>query len=617
MKRLKNISIILLSFIFLVCIMPEKTILAKDELKVHVRVEGINSTIAEGEASGSTVYETLTNLLDSKGIKYVMTDGYYGPYVSSINGLNEGSLGGYDGWMYVIKNGSVISDYMDLDDGCEVIFYYGEYGKTYMANKITFNPEVPKANEEVTMNIANITNDWTTGKDVITPLSDILVYIDDKEYITDEKGEIKITLTKGEHSYKFLDNNSSDEVPSVVSTKGTFTIDEVNAPTIIYSDEKYDKVNSDIENSIENADIDKTLLETLNYMSTNKVYQWGAFSLNKLGVKPKEAFLDSLIENLNYGVEEMTATELESAIIGLASIGYTPYDFCGVDLVQELYNRDINTFLNNDAIFALLVYRSLNIKGDYKITEADLVNKILSGYSDGWSWAGSGSDPDMTAAAISALSPYYNGKIIEGIDIDDVKTKVNAAVEILKNGQLSTGDIGGTYGPSSETDAFVILGLTSIGIDPSGEEFTKGNSNLVKAFLSYKGDNGAFNHNDSLKNNMYATENAFRALIALKEFNEKGIYDYYTSNIDLSALTVYKKTEDTTNKDEVNDGKKEDNKNESTTSPVASKNKTSKTSTKSKTADNNNLISLSLVSLGALFILIMVGIKKEGYENEN
>ena len=611
MKNFKKVISFLVVMICLVSILPSKSVFANEEKKIYVRVEGINNTIAEGESSGNTVYDAVSKLLDSKGIEYVMNDGAYGKYISSINGLTEGKFGGYDGWMYVIKDGNVINDYMDLKDGCEVVFYYGNFGVTYIPNTIKFNPEVPKENEEFTMTIANTTNDWNTGADIVSPLSDIKVYINDKEYITDENGEIKLSLAKGEYTYKFVDNNDENTIPSVVLTKGIFTFDGENAPTLIYSDKGFD--NSGNTSNID-KNIDAYLSDTLNFMKSNKVSSWGAFSLYKMGTKAEEGFIDTLKENLSYGVDDMSPTELESAIVGISSLGYSPYNFEGVDLVKELFNRDINSFYNNDAIFALLTYRSMNISGDYKITEADLVNKILSGYSNGWSWAGNGSDPDMTGAAISALSPYYNGKEISGVDILDLKKKVDDSVEVLKNAQLEDGNIGGTYGPSSETNAFVILGLVSIGIDPSGSEFTKSNGDLLSALLSYKGDNGAFNHNDSLKNNMYATENVFRALIALKDFYNNGTSDYYSSDINLNNLSIYgQETDDETN---TNINTTTTTKNNNTSINNSTNKNNNKDSNKIKTEDNNNYaIALSLFMLSAIS-MIVVNKKKEGTRNE-
>lgn len=618
MKRriTKRFVSILTVFVIILGFIPTKSISANDIMSVYVRVEGINSTIVEGESSGNTVYEALTNLLDEKSIDYVLTNGAYGPYISSISGLTEGSFGGYDGWMYVIKNGSEISDSMELKNGCELIFYYGDYGTTFAPNSIKFDPEVPKDNEEFTLTIANSSLDWVTNLEVITPLKDIVVCIDGQKYITDNNGQIKLSLNNGIHTYEFSDNNNDSTIPTVIKSKGTFTTDGVNKPQVLYSDKNYDTTN---KNNI-STDLDEYIQNTTAYMSSNKVSQWGAYSLYKQSVKAKEGFIDSLKENISYGVNDMSGTELESAIIGLASLGYSPYDFEGIDLVSELYNRDINNFMNNEAIFALLVYRAANIKGDYKITEKDMVNKILKGYdNNGWSWNGTGSDPDMTGAAINALAPYYNGKTLDGVDSEDIENKIDNSIVLLKNAQLQDGNIGSTYGASSETNAFVILGLVSIGIDPNGSDFTKENGSLLTALLSYSGDNGAFNHNDSLKNNMYATENVYRSLIALKEFYNNGIADYYTSNLKInkneensSSNNNSNNNSQTTNNITTNDDKKYQ---ENSTSNGNS-NKTELASS-NKTGDNNNMGVLLLVCVTCIVVMAnTIGNKREGLKNE-
>lgn len=619
-KRItKKVISLLTILVMMLGIMPTKTTLASDAVSVYVRVEGINSTITEGESSGTTVYEALTNLLDKKSIDYVLTQGAYGPYISSIAGLTEASFGGYDGWMYVIKNGSVISDYMDLQDGCEVTFYYGAYGTTYSPNSIKFDPEVPKANEEFTLTVANSSLDWTTNQEVVTPLKDIIVSIDGKQYTTDDNGQIKLSLDNGTHTYEFADNNDANTIPTVIKSKGTFITDGVNKPQILYSDKNYDNTNKDNIST----DLDEYIKNTTSYMTSKKVSQWGAYSLYKQSTKATEGFLDSLKENISYGVNDMSGTELESAIIGLASLGYSPYNFEGVDLVSELYNRDIDKFVNNEAIFALLVYRAVNLKDDYKITEADMVNKILAGYdNNGWSWNGIGSDPDMTGAAINALAPYYNGKTLDGVDNTEIKNKVDSSIELLKNAQLEDGNIGGTYGASSETNAFVILGLVSIGIDPNGAEFTKDNGSLLTALLSYSGDNGAFNHNDSLKNNMYATENVYRALIALKDFYSNGVADYYTSNLKLTKDEDNSSDIDDSNKDNsnnntgVNNSTTSSNDKSQGSSTSGDRNKTAVAS-KNKTGDNNNMYILLLVCTTAVVVMAnAIGNKREGINNE-
>lgn len=605
MKKITKIISVLLALFMLVIIMPANEVFAAEQ-NVYVRVEGLEGTIADGYGTGNNVYDVLQSFLDEQNIHYTIEDGQWGKYVSEINNLTAGFLGGFDGWMYLIKNDTEItSERSDVTSSDEVVFYYGDYDKTAIINSIEVSKEIPVANEEFTLTLQNVSKDWTTNQYVKKSLSGIKCEINNNVYTSDENGQIKLALDNGDYTYKFSAYNGKDSVPGAVMLKGTFTIDGKSPLKLVSSDKKYEDVTN---NNLVKIDLQETLSNTIKYMTSNKVSQWGAFSLYKTGNNVDEGYLDTIKQYVDGGVDKMTGTQLESAIIGLAALGYSPYDYNGIDLVATLYNRDIDTFYNNDLIFGLLTYRALNIEEQYKITKADLVNKVLSKYNNGWSWAdGVNSDPDMTASAINALAPYYNGETLDSVDMNDLKTKVDSAVSILSNSQLDNGDINGTYGASSETDAFVIMALKSIGIDPKGEQFTKANGNLVTAFLSYKGENGAFNHDNSLKNNMYATENALRALIVLNNSKEGEVYDYYTSDINLKELKAYKSNSSEDSKDDnVQDENKDDNANVNKGDNNESSNNTNKNNSGVSTADvskvNNYLLMMSMSVLTLAYL---------------
>lgn len=597
MKKITKIISFLLVLFMLTIVMPINKVFAAESQNVYVRVDGLEGTIADGYGTGNNVYDVLKSFLDKENIHYTIEDGQWVDYVSEINNLAAGFLGGHDGWMYLVKNDTEItSERSDVTSSDEVVFYYGDYDKTAVINSIVPSKEIPEANEEFTLTLQNVSKDWTTNQNITKPLSGIKCEINNEVYTSDENGQIKLTLDNGDYTYKFSAYNGKDSVPSVVMLKGTFKIDGKTPLKLVSSDKKYTDVTN---NNLVKVDIQETLNSTINYMISNKVSQWGAFSLYKTGNEINEGYLDTIKEYVDGGVDKMTGTQLESAIIGLAALGYSPYDYNGIDLVASLYNRDIDTFYNNDLIFGLLTYRALNIEEEYKVTKADLVNKILSKYNNGWSWAdGVNSDPDMTASAINALAPYYNGETLDSVDMNDLKNKVDSAVSILSKSQLDNGDINGTYGASSETDAFVIMALKSIGIDPKGEQFTKANGNLVTAFLSYKGDNGAFNHDNSLKNNMYATENALRALIVLNNSQDEEVYDYYTSDINIKNLKPYSSNNSEDKKDDI---VKEENKDNNVDTNKGDNNQSS-TNTNNK---NNGGVNTADVSKAKNYLLMM------------
>lgn len=147
----------------------------------------------------------------------------------------------------------------------------------------------------------------------------------------------------------------------------------------------------------------------------------------------------------------------------LVNAGYSPYDFGGVDLVKELFSRDIDKFLINDVIFGLITLNYCNIEGYDKIEDSYikylLDKKITKSVKNkelvGWSYSGSDIDSDITAMAVSALSKYYE----EDNNIREVLDKV---VNTLSYFQDEKGYIPSMYGISSETVSASIIALTSL-----------------------------------------------------------------------------------------------------------------------------------------------------------
>lgn len=556
MKQKNKVISFMLSMIFLFSFIVPKQVFAEESKDVFVRVEGLNNTIAEGKVKGVKALDAVEALLKEKNINYNVKKEKWGAMINSVNGLQSGKFGGYDGWMYYVKeNGKVVSpqvgvDAFELKSGMEVIVYYSN--NTPYVNSLTFEPNVVKENESFKMKFAYSALDWNTNKEVITPIKDGKVVIDGKEFSTDKDGYIVVNngLMKGEHSYK-ISGYVNDNTSKVIMDKGSFKIDNVNSPAIIFSDSSY-KESSNVGIT---KDIKGSLNETLNSMKSMDSSPWAAYSLKKMNIEPKGDFIENLKKEIDKnGLEDMTPGNLVSNIIGLSAFGYNPYDFRGQNLVKALYDKDIESLLPNEAVFALLTYNAINLDEDYKIKKNDLVNKIVSSQLNynannknymGWTWYGDKVDPDLTAAAINALVPYAKDA--------NVKVKIDGALDTLKNSLTQDGNIIGQYGPASETNAFVIMALTSLGVNPESYKGEKGD--LVSAFLSYKGDNGMFNHDNNTKNNLFATEQALRALISLNSFNEKGKSDYYTSSIVAKNLPKYS---DQTTVDDINSEEKEE-----------------------------------------------------------
>ena len=530
--------------------------------EVSIRVEAPDKTIIEGKETGTTAYEVLEKVLKKNNISLEAEDSQYGKFLKGISGINSGKFGGYDGWLYYIKNGtkveaaSVSIDNYKLNKGDNIVVYYGNFDTPYI-NTIDFNKEIIKENESFEMIFSFKNFDYTSNKEVVQPIKNAKVTIDDKEYITNSEGKIVVeALSKGEHKYS-VSGYEADKLPKVIKDRGKFVIDNLKKPLIYFND----------NNSIEKEEIKKpkdikSQLElTLNYIKNNSSNSWAALSLDKYGIKADEGYLKTWVEEIEKeNLTELNAIDIESKIMGLTALGYSSYDFGGHNLVKELYNRNLSDFYNNEVAFGLLAYNYLGLKDDYKIGEKELIESLLNlklSYKVdgknlvGWTWYGDKIDPDMTAVVISALSPYYRGKVVDGIDNKKLKDSVDEAVKTLSLLQNEKGDILGQYGIASETNSFAIIALTSLGINPEGEMFTKEKGDLVSALLSYSGDNGQFNHDDKAKNNYVSTEEALRALISLDEFSRNGSYDYYKGAKDLKSLPSFKiKESEETKEDE-------------------------------------------------------------------
>lgn len=548
MKKL--VSIFLVLSVIMLQVSFSGTIKAKASAPIAtVRVEGLDGTIVEDSVSGSTVLDMVKAVLDKHKIIYNVSTQYGDPYLDMIDNLYAGKYGDWSGWSYYVKNSkSIIAPQVGMSnyipqDGDNIVVYYTDY-TIPVANSITFKPDVVQENQEFTIRFGYDHFDWNTNKQVNTPIAKAQVAIDDMSpVVTDINGEITLTygLSKGQHSYKISGYNNG-KLSTVIADKGTFVIDDVHSPSMNYSDSNYDSSVAQIDNTKITYDIDSNVSGAASLIKTIPG-EWSAVSLNKLGIKFDDSFIANDVNDIKqYGIENMSNADLDKMIIGLTAAGYTPYNLMGVNLVSSLYNRDESSFEVNDAIFALAAYNYANIKETYPITKDKLISIILNkklSYNigqqpvTGWAYYGTIMDPDMTGAAICALSPYYNTN-------KEVKDAVDKAVDSLAFLQNDSGYITGPYGVSSESISLVILGLTSIGVNPEGSKFTKKNGNLVQAFMSFRIKDGQFKHalSDTKEDNI-ATEQAFRALIALKYYKINGIYNYYSSSIDSKTLPVY------------------------------------------------------------------------------
>lgn len=527
---------------------------AANPIKVNIQVEGLSGTILNNSINGTdadTALSLAKSDLTSQKIHFSTEVSWGSEIITEINGLTQKKFGGYDGWMFYVKNGAkVINPQVGMAaykpvDGDTIVIYYTDFSVPFVSS-IRFTPDVVKENQPFSMQLIN--------QDGL-PIPNANVKLDSLNLITDNYGKVNVSgLAKGTHSYDITGYNGDNKLSTVVRDSGTFNIDNTTSLNMNYDNSK-DNTLGNGDNTKIVKDINNEVNVLANYFKSHGNDTWSAISLNKLGIKPNTAYVKDFSNDVKKnGIKDTLNTDLEKMIMGITAAGYTPYDFQGNNLVAELLNRDINTFQLNDAIFALFTYEYSNIPENYKITKQKLVDLIISkeftyknneNWKDytGWSLLYDKNKPfvdaDMTGAAINALSPFYKTN-------SAVKKAIDSAIYTLPLLENQSGYVPGKYGISSESNSFVIMGLCSVGKNPEGSDFIKIKGDLVSALLSFKTQTGTYKHALDDNENLLATDQAFRAAICLKEFKDNGISNYYKSNVDSSKLPIYKEASNST-----------------------------------------------------------------------
>ena len=588
----------------------------------NVRIEGLNDTLVQGKATGENALSIVKTVLEANNIHYSFSDNN-GGYITEINGLSEKQISNSTGWRFYIRNTSSI---MNPDTGLgnyipenneEIVVYFSD-STVPIVNSITFNPNVVMADSSFKINFAYNFIDLADGSNKKKAISGVLVTIDNVNYVTDNNGEINIEggLTKGIHTYSISGYNSG-KLSTVIMDKGTFNIDGVNSPSFNFSKLSFDS--NTRNNFIINKNIPK---EIKSVSSVVKVFAepWAYVSLNKLGISKDEKYLKDAYSNIKKsGVKEYSNTELENLIFALTACGYSPYNFNKNNLVSELYNRNINTFLTKDLVYGLLAMNYANIPDVYKINKEIMKqklinNKVGSENDTGWSLE-TMVDADVTGAALCALAPYINEPL--------VSSSINSAVKSLAFHENESGYEVGQDPSSCETNSSVIIGLLSLGINPEGittlndgsiVNFGKSKGDLVSALLSFKASiAGIYKHTLEGESNETATEECLRALISINEYKKSGkAYNYYTSNINAENLKVYTEVPPEV-PPEVNPSTITNNNNVSpvATTPVSENSNSSKEKDKKTAVSTNSKYTINF-SIGGL--LVAVGILGVGFQ---
>ncbi|MCL2564380.1 MAG: S-layer homology domain-containing protein [Defluviitaleaceae bacterium] len=252
--------------------------------------------------------------------------------------------------------------------------------------------------------------------------------------------------------------------------------------------------------------------------------------------------LNPATERREVRLNDAQSTENARLIVALTALGIDASNFvhngAAYDLVARLGNRHdaASNYMwgerqgVNGLIWNLIALNSPDWSSPYEISDRawvggttasrpitldERIEWILNArnLSGGWALIGNNADADITAMAIQALAPYYGLR-------NDVTAAVDGALAELRRIQLPNGGWASWGVENVQGSAQVIVALTSLGIDPTGSEWTTAaDSNPLTALLSfYDEQTGGFIHGGGV--DLMATEQAAYALVSYWRFVE-------------------------------------------------------------------------------------------------
>ncbi|MCI5805972.1 MAG: Ig-like domain-containing protein, partial [Clostridium sp.] len=285
---------------------------------------------------------------------------------------------------------------------------------------------------------------------------------------------------------------------------------------------------------------------------------WTMLEMVQAGYRNRLTKIDDYVASAAVAINSSEdAGEIAKSIIALNALGYDVknmnIDKAKVNALEKLEERNILSLSSSSPVMFALIAVDAGIFeiSSEKCTREALVKKLLSLQTKdyGWTWKPLSVDPeadiDMTGMALAAFAPYYlaSDAKTSGLTEDtynSVKSAVDAAIDTLSKKQGANGSYGNT-----DTDAWVIVGLSSIGIDANAnEKFIKNGHGLYDGMFEYVLDDfSGFGWTNNKELNAFATNDAFRALIAYSNMKATGkAYNVYASDSSKATTPIIANT---------------------------------------------------------------------------
>ncbi len=265
-------------------------------------------------------------------------------------------------------------------------------------------------------------------------------------------------------------------------------------------------------------DAARSIMDKIAAKYANKSDEWVVFDMSvyeRLGfgqnTTDKNSYLNTATNTLSKDgvyVSERAKAEIIFAALGIDTTALTAYGAeASFSNAEKLAASELGTSVYN-APWILLAEEAGKLELSDK-QRADMIKVLTDAPGENgllfYEWEGFRFDNvDTTATAIASLARFYATN-------DTVAEFIDNAVAGLSKVQGSNGSYGNV-----NTDAMVIIGLASMGIDPASDiRFIKDGGSLANAIMLYANDNGdgfVSEYDTDL-----ATEQGFCALIVLEQ----------------------------------------------------------------------------------------------------
>ena len=280
------------------------------------------------------------------------------------------------------------------------------------------------------------------------------------------------------------------------------------------------------------------VMDTVAAANTERAADWWAMDMGAYaraypdkGVALTEAAKQNYINAAITAIQSAGATDTtyDKAILALTANGVdatklypTANSSTALNAITLLNKADKSTSAWS-APYTLAAYNQADFTGtqDY---EQQLVEALLRAQKADGSWDEWGTI-DTTANVLAGLA-FYAGD-------SRVKTAIDKAVDYLATQLGESGIYSDAFsGPNANSTAMVIIGLTAVGVDPEKDaRFSRNGLSVVEGLMSFAlANNTGFGFTDNISYNDAATEQSFRALIALTQFRAAGkafnVYDF-------------------------------------------------------------------------------------------